>query len=284
MTAVGHGDGGDGPDSRPLIGMIVPPAGDEVPPEAAAMFPHELRFIARGLGLGRLAPEGYDGVVGKVAVLARELAGAGAAVIAVMGTSLGFYRGRAFNEALTAEVAAATGLPTVTMAMAVVEALEGVGARRVALATAYAAEVNRRLETFLREHGLEPVGLAALDIVDVAAVAGVTDADLLALGGRAVAAAKAPDALFISCGGLRTLRVTPALAARHGLPVVSSATAGVWAAARRAGIERPIGELAGGTGPVGRTLSDRAGGGRAGLRGRARSLRHSFPRIWPSIP
>lgn len=232
-------------DQRPLVGMIVPPAGNEVPPEAHAMYPHELRFAARGLGLARLSPEGYDDVIGKVSALARELAEAGAAAIAVMGTSLSFYRGRAFNEALTAEVAAASALPTVTMATAVVEALTGVGARRVALATAYGVEVNRRLETFLTEYGFAPAGLAALDIVDVAAVADVTDATLIALGRRALQVANGPDALFISCGGLRTLRVTPVLAAQHRLPVVTSATAGVWAAARRAGIRRPIGPLAG---------------------------------------
>ncbi|QDL92655.1 arylmalonate decarboxylase [Paroceanicella profunda] len=220
----------------PMIGMIVPPAADTVPPEGPAMYP-DLRFAARGLGLEALTPEGYDSVIGRIGSLAADLAAAGADVVAVMGTSLTFYRGRAFNEALTRDVAVACGRPVVTMSTGIVEAIAATGARRIALATAYGETVNARLSAFLAEHGVETVALAALGIEDVRKVFDVTHDDLLALGRRAVAEAAAagarPDALFISCGGLRTLPVCAELQAELGLPVVSSATAGVDAAVRR---------------------------------------------------
>ncbi|WP_157982190.1 aspartate/glutamate racemase family protein [Oceanicella sp. SM1341] len=220
----------------PMIGMIVPPAADTVPPEGPAMYPG-LRFAARGLGLEALTPEGYDGVIGRIGGLAAGLAAEGAEVLAVMGTSLTFYRGRAFNEALTRDVAAACGRPVVTMSTGIVEAIAATGARRIALATAYGDTVNERLVAFLAEHGVETGALAALGIEDVKKVFDVTQDDLLELGRRAVreaaAAGPAPEALFISCGGLRTLPVCEALQEELGLPVVSSATAGVDAAVRR---------------------------------------------------
>ena len=50
----------------PLIGMIVPPAAGAVPPEAPALYPRGARFIAEGLGLERLTPDGYDAVIDDV--------------------------------------------------------------------------------------------------------------------------------------------------------------------------------------------------------------------------
>jgi arylmalonate decarboxylase len=44
-----------------------------------------------------------------------------------------------------------------------------------------------------------------------------------------------PDGILISCGGLRTLGVAAPLETRHGIPVVSSATAAFWAAMRLVG-------------------------------------------------
>ena len=71
-----------------------------------------------------------------------------------------------------------------------------------------------------------------MEIPDIHAVG---DAELLALGRRAAASSPGADALLISCGGLRTLPVELPLEQSLGLPVVSSAVAGAWAAARLVG-------------------------------------------------
>jgi arylmalonate decarboxylase len=221
--------------AAPLIGMIVPPAAGEVPPEALQMYPIGVRFTAAGLALGRLTPDGYDAVIDRVESVARELASRGASAVALMGTSLSFYRGSDWNEQLIEIMRRATGLPTTTMSTGVVEALRRLGARRLAVGTAYVDEVNRRLERFLADRGFEVASLEALHIEQVDDIWSVTPDDLIALGNRASAAALNADALFISCGGLRTLDVTVPLERRCGLPVVSSATAGVWAAMRLIG-------------------------------------------------
>src|SRR5690606_37768076 len=83
---------------RPLVGVIVPPAQGEVPPELPQLYGGALDFMAHGLALGRLTPEGYDAVIGKVEAAARALADRGADAVALMGSSLSFYRGRAFND------------------------------------------------------------------------------------------------------------------------------------------------------------------------------------------
>lgn len=220
---------------RPLVGVIVPPAQGEVPPELPQLYGGALDFMAHGLALGRLTPEGYDAVIGKVEAAARALADRGADAVALMGTSLSFYRGRAFNDELVRTMSAATGLPVTTMSNAVVEALQAVGGRRIAVATAYTAEVNERLAIFLRDSGFGVAGLEALDLVEIPDIHAVGEAELLALGRRAAANAPGADALLISCGGLRTLPVELPLEQSLGMPVVSSAVAGAWAAVRLTG-------------------------------------------------
>lgn len=225
----------------PTIGMIVPPAAGEVPPEAPALYEGRARFIAEGLGLTRLTPEGYDGVVGDVASAARRLAGRGADAVALMGTSLSFYKGAAFNRDLIARMEDAAGKPATTMSVSIVNALRAVGAGRVAIGAAYVEAVNARLTAFLEEEGFEIVSLAALNIADVEAIFRVTEGELRALGARAAhEAGGGADALFLSCGGLRTLGVTTRLEDDTGLPVVSSAVAGAWGAMRLAGADAGV--------------------------------------------
>ena len=96
-----------------------------------------------------------------------------------MGTSLSFYKGAAFNEHLTEILKKATGLPVTTMSTGVIEGLKAVGAKRVVAATAYDAEVNRRLQTFLKESGFEVLGVKGLGIEKVEDVDRVTQDGLL---------------------------------------------------------------------------------------------------------
>ncbi|TWG91797.1 arylmalonate decarboxylase [Mesorhizobium sp. J18] len=221
----------------PTIGMIVPPADGAVPPEPPALYGDRARFLACGLALERLSAEGYDAVIGHVADLARTLKTRGARAVSLMGTSLSFYRGPEFNAALIETMEEATGLPASTMTSAVIDALNIVGARRLAVATAYRDDVNRRLASYLEWAGFEILSLRALDIADVEAIQAVSSDDLVWLGREAFEAAPSADALFISCGGLRTMPVTPMLEAACGVPVISSAMAGAWGAMRLAGLD-----------------------------------------------
>ena len=222
--------------TSPAIGMIVPPAAGEVPPEASAVYP-DTRFLAHGLGLNAMAGDDYARVTAHVGDAAASLAAEGASVVGVMGTSLSFFRGAGFNDALTDLVADRSGRPSSTMSTAIVRALKAFSARRLAVLTAYEADVNRMLAAFLEANGFEIAALRSLNIRAVADVAGVgTDR----LEGRAaIAAAEAPDALLISCGGLQTLDCVRRLEAETPLPVVTSATAGVWDLARLAGVHTP---------------------------------------------
>lgn len=216
------------------VGMIVPPAAGEVPPEPPALYP-DLAFIAEGLALPRLTQEGYDQVIADAAGLAKKLKERGADAVSLMGTSLSFYRGPAGNRAVIEAMREATDLPVTTMTNSVLEALDALKAQRLAVATAYVGAVNDVLARYLEQSGYEVLSLEALDLAEVDDILAVEEPALIALGERALAAAPEAEALFISCGGLKTLTVAPPLEAMFDVPVVTSATAGAWGAARLVG-------------------------------------------------
>jgi arylmalonate decarboxylase len=212
----------------PTIGLIVPTAAGEVPADGPKLYPEGVRFVAAGLGLQRLTPEGYDSVIDRVGELAGDLAAQGVEAVALMGTSLSFYKGYAFNEQLKDTIRAASGLPATTMSTGVVEGLRAMGVRRVAVGTAYIDEVNNRLRQFLTDSGFEVGAVQGLGIDVVGEARNVSEADLVALGEQALAASPGADGILISCGGLRTrrgCRWSPARPPPSGRPCAWWATA-----------------------------------------------------------
>jgi len=140
----------------------------------------------------------------------------------LMGTSLSFYKGAAFNRELTRRVTIASGLPAVTMSTAVVEGLRSVGGKKLAVATAYNDEVNHRLESFLHEEGFQVLTIRGLGVEKVEDIHAVTQQALLEFSAGVFQSAHGADSLLVSCGGLHTLELLQPLEKRCGVPVVSS--------------------------------------------------------------
>jgi arylmalonate decarboxylase len=220
----------------PVLGLIFPPLNRGVPEEGVAMYGDKLKFVVTGLGVERMTPDGFEAVLPKIPAAAEQLAAAGAEAIELTGTSLTFYKGEAFNQKLRETVTKASGLKATTMSNGVIDGLKAVGAKRVAVATAYNDDVNERLHAFLIEHGLEPVVVKGLGIEAMTDVDKVTQNDLIEFGARVRATAPGADSLLVSCGGFRTLEIIAPLEAKTGVPVISSMPHGLWAGARLVGM------------------------------------------------
>lgn len=233
----------------PVVGMIVPPAEGRVPPEARALYPDAVRFVARGLGLKALTMDDYAIAIERVAALARELRDdEGIDAISLMGTSLSFFRGGAYNDELVAIMEREAGVPATTMSNSIRDALNAVGARRVAVGTAYTDEVNARLRGFLERSGFELASLTGMGLEAIEDILAVKEEQVTALALSAFEKAGGEaDSIFVSCGGLPALHLANAIEPRTGVPVVASSTAGVWGAVRLlGGVDHPdaLGALA----------------------------------------
>jgi arylmalonate decarboxylase len=221
--------------SKPLrIGLVVPFATDRVPAEGPMMYP-DVTFIPRGVGVRALTPEGYDAAFEAILPAAKELAKQDVDAIMVIGTSLTFYRGYEAHQKLLEQLRAETSLPVSTMTEAVVDGLRSVGARRVAVATAYSDLVNDRLADFLGRSGFEVLSMKGFGLTGFGDAANQSEQDIIDLSAKAIDEAKTADAVLISCGGLKTLGCAVPIEHRHGIPVVTSTQSAFWKALRLAG-------------------------------------------------
>ena len=116
----------------------------------------------------------------------------------------------------------------------VIRALRRLEARRIVVATPYLDEVNQREVDYLQQAGFEVISLCGLNLEkdsDMVRVAPDFIAEFALDQDRADA-----DAIFVSCGALRTLEVVGEIEARAGTPVVCSNQAMFWDCLRLAGI------------------------------------------------
>lgn len=223
--------------ASPRIGLIVPPPGDRVPPDAALLYGDRIDFVARSLGIAGVSPEGFAPVIDQVVERAMDLRRQGADAISLMGTSLSFYRGHEWTERLREQMSEATGVPCTTMSHAIVTALRALDVRRVAVATAYVDELNERLRDYLDAQGFEVTALEGLSMTAAADIERVGPSALIELSERVFAQDESADGIFISCGGLQTHEVVEPLERRLGVPVAASSPAGFWDVVRLAGLD-----------------------------------------------
>lgn len=221
--------------SIPCAGLIVPPAEGLVPQDGPLLYGGRVKFIARGLGIGAVSPDGFNPVMDTILERARELRDAGAQVISLMGTSISFYRGAAFTESLRAAMQDATGVPCTTMSHAILAALRQLGIKRVAVATSYIDELNARLVDHLNTAGFTVTAIRGLSITAVKDVGQVPTRALVELSESVYREDTSADGVFISCGGLLTLEAIRQLEDRLGLPVTASSPAGFWDVVRLGG-------------------------------------------------
>jgi len=125
-----------------------------------------------------------------------------------------------------------------TLVSGVFAALDALGARRVAVATPYLAEVNRIEADYMIERGYELTGIDGLDITNDSDMVRVSP-DYLRDFAVGVDAPDA-DAIFVSCGALRSIEVIEEIEAATGKPCVTSNQAMLWHCLRLAGIDDRI--------------------------------------------
>jgi arylmalonate decarboxylase len=206
-----------------------------VPADAEQLYGERFRFIAKGLGVGSITPEGFAPVIDSVIDCALELKRQGAEAISLMGTSISFYRGAEFTEGLRNAMHEATGLPCTTMSHAIVHALRRLGVVKVAVATSYVDDLNTRLVDYLDRAGCQVTAIEGLSIPGVGDAGAVTTETLVNLSKSVYRQDQSAQAIFMSCGGLLTLGAISRLEDELGLPAIGSSPTGFWDVVRTGG-------------------------------------------------
>ena len=117
----------------------------------------------------------------------------------------------------------------------VVDALREFGAKKIVVGTPYLDEINTNEAEFLLKKGFEVLDIQGLNLTTGIEFGRVTPAywkEFALEIDRPDA-----DAIFLSCGGIRSLEVAEEIEQITGKPVVTSNQAQFWSCLRRAGVQ-----------------------------------------------
>jgi maleate cis-trans isomerase len=227
---------------RARLGFLVPPGNPTVETEMielalAGVSVHFQRMVARGAAgsldgqteRNQMMVDHIDGSIELLAMVKPD-------VIVIAHTATSYHLGRDREADLVARLATATCTQVTTAFASVAQALQRLGARRIALGAPYARETMLQGKAHLEAHGFEVVSFDNLP--------GVTNiydetAERAYRLARNIDSEQA-EAVFLTGTGLPTLPVLEALEQDLGKPVISSASAMMWHALRLAGVLQPI--------------------------------------------
>jgi len=172
---------------------------------------------------------------------ARLASGVGPDILVWACTVGSFIKGKGYDTLLAEKIKQQIGLPLVTTSTAIVEAFKILKVKKIAMATPYIDEINRREKEFF-EHslkGLKVVNMSGLGIIPNLQKGQLTPES-------AYVAAKqvhtgSSECILISCTNWRTLEIIDVLEKDLGKPVVSSVQATIWLTFKMLGLSRPQG-------------------------------------------
>lgn len=126
------------------------------------------------------------------------------------------------------------GARPTSLVAGVIKALNALGVKSLTVATPYLDEINAKEALYLERAGFEIVNIEGLNLERDSDMVRVAPSYILEFA-RTVDRPGA-DALFVSCGALRSLDIVEELEQRVGKPVVVSNQAMIWDTWRMAGI------------------------------------------------
>ncbi|HSK97411.1 MAG TPA: hypothetical protein VK891_12400 [Euzebyales bacterium] len=219
---------------RRRIGLLVPSSNTVMEPDLIGAFGPAATIHTARMLLRDVTPDAESRMLDEHTLPAAEALATLEPDVTVFGcTSAGALRGHAADVALTERIGQITGAPTISVIQAVRDALQRLGARRIAVATPYTDAVTARVVASLEDLG-EIVAVANLGLVDNREIGDTSPERVVEfvveqLGGVGT------DAIFISCTNLRAVEALDEISAAVGLPVTSSNAAAIDAVRRQIG-------------------------------------------------
>ncbi len=225
---------------RARIGLLIPSNNAVIEPEFARMAPEGVAVYGARVLCGVEPPERLEQKLREAETQAARLADTQVNVLAYACLATSFFRPEGWSEAFCRKIEDGTGVPCLTAESALVEALQAVGAKRLAVATPQPSSRNSHVERLFSRAGFEVRAIRSLEIVDLAEVNRPGPETAYRLGRDADRAAPNADAVCILATDFRTIEAIEPLERDLGKPVVTNNQAVFWACLRRAGLRSAL--------------------------------------------
>jgi maleate isomerase len=207
--------------SRGLVGMLTPQANTTVEPEFNILWPRGVTMINARLLSDK--PSMTDRLVDyfdNYGASLKQFANAPVGAVGAACTGASYLAGREREAAVVKEISS-PGAPFISAALAVVDALNALGARRIGLVSPYPDDLNRASIAYWQSHGFQVADIAN------AFNSGSAFHPIYSLGGSAASAAvrtledKPLDGIVMLGTGMPTLSPIAETIGWRGAPVMS---------------------------------------------------------------
>jgi maleate isomerase len=219
------------------FGVLIPSTNTTVEIEYTRLLPTDLQVHVGRLGKGGNTPFSPS-LDADVAYQAKLLGTAKVEVVALAQTSASLFADD-YDEVTVRRMQVGAGVPALTSAVAIGQAVQALGAKRIALVSPYSEEVIGRAKRYYEtRHGLEVLaseGFGATDAYAIGRLGAENARDAFARIDRPEI-----DGFVVLGGNFPTMAHIPAWEQEFGKPVITTNQAALWAVLRVMRISDPF--------------------------------------------
>jgi maleate isomerase len=225
---------------RARIGLIIPSPGLVSFQEQQAICPKGVMVLHTRVMLKETTPEALAKLSEEALYAAELLATAKPNVISYNCTSSAFIKGAAHEKAIIQKMEETTGIKATSMATSVIEALHSLNIKKLVVAAPYLKEITEVEEKYLDSFGFDVVHSETLGMKEPLKFMERPPWENYHLALNAYRKAPEAEAIFLSCGAMRTIEIIEHLERTTGRPVLSSNQCNAWMCLKLAGVREPI--------------------------------------------
>ena len=219
------------------FGVLIPATNTTCEIEYSRLLPPNLQVHVGRLGKGGDTPFSPS-LDADLAYQAKMLGQAKVEVVALAQTSASLFDD-GYDAKAKALMAAGAGVPALTSAEAIGEAVQALGASRIALVSPYSAPVIERAKAYYEtRYGLSVVAMEGFGATDAYAIGGLSADNAT----DAFVRIDRPEIeiLVVPGGNFPTMRHIAGWEHRFGKPVITTNQAALWAMLRVMGVSAPL--------------------------------------------
>jgi maleate isomerase len=225
---------------RARIGLIIPSPGLVSFQEQQTICPKGVAILHTRVMLKETTPEALSKLREEVLYAAELLATAKPEVISYNCTSSALIKGAEYEKAILQKIEEVTGIKATSAALSVVGSLQSLGIKKIVVVAPYLKEVTDAEEKYLESFGFEVVYSETLGMKEPLVFMERPPWENYHFAFNAYRKAPEAEAIFISCGAMRTIEIIEHLERAIGKPVLSSNQCNAWMCLKLAGIKEPI--------------------------------------------
>ncbi len=211
----------------------------EYPSDWSLILPPGIALVASGLNVESHTPEQFDKAIDTLESTLSVFLAEEVDALFLAGITIATRRGYKEETEIVSALTKRLGIPLISALSADVDAVRHLGAKRIAIATAYREEINQKLQIYFEDAGCEVAGIRGLSVARPVDQAKLPEDASYKLALSLFQEHPDVDAILIH-GRWRSVANAERLERETGRQVVSSTAAALWSVLNTLKLTIPI--------------------------------------------